>query len=69
MIKEQQHSLNISNSNAQCQGSQTLPLREQELSRDTPLPAGTEAMGRLLHSTVSDQRNTWMETWRKASTC
>lgn len=33
MIKEQQHSLNISNSNAQCKGSQTLSLSEEELSR------------------------------------
>lgn len=33
MNKEQQHSLNISNSNAQRQGSQTLSLGEQELSR------------------------------------
>lgn len=33
MIKEQQHSLNISNSNAQCQGSQTLSLSKEELSR------------------------------------
>lgn len=41
MIKEQQHSQNISNSNAQHQGSQTLSLSEQELSRETPLPMGT----------------------------
>lgn len=33
MIKERQHSPNISNSNAQRQGSQTLSLTEQELSR------------------------------------
>lgn len=31
MIKEQQHSLNKSNSNAQCQSSQTLSPREEEL--------------------------------------
>lgn len=52
MIKEQQHSLNTSNSNAQCQGSQTFSLSEEELSRNTLLPTGMEGMGCLLHSIV-----------------
>lgn len=45
MIKEQQHSLNTSNSNAQCQGSQTFSLSKEELSRNTLLPIGTEGTG------------------------
>lgn len=52
MIKEQQHSLNTSNSNAQCQGSQTFSLSEEELGRNTLLPPGMEGMGCLLHSIV-----------------
>lgn len=52
MIKEQQHSLNTSNSNAQCQGSQTFSLSEEELSRNTLLPTGMEGMGCLLRSIV-----------------
>lgn len=51
MNKEQQHSLNTSNSNAQCQGSQTFSLSEEELSRNILLPTG-EGMGCLLHSSV-----------------
>lgn len=57
MIKEQQHSLNTSNSNAQCQGSQTFSLREEELSRNTLLPTGMEGMGCLLHSIVLSEEH------------
>lgn len=52
MIKEQQHSLNTSNSNAQCRGSQAFSWSEEELSRNTLLPIGIEGIGCLLHSIV-----------------
>lgn len=52
MIKEQQHSINTSNSNAQCRGSQAFSRSEEELSRNTSLPTGIEGMGCLLHSIV-----------------